>query len=186
MIRPFEGKTPEVEAGFVDQAAVVIGCVVIGKDSSIWPMAVVRGDVQAIEIGCRTNIQDGAILHVTHDSVYTPGGQPLVLGDDITVGHRAALHGCVIESSCLIGMGATVMDAAVIESGAMVAAGALVSPNTRVTGGWLWKGVPARAARLLSDEEQAFIAYSATHYVSLARRHYYAEGQPSFTLELAP
>ena len=172
MIRQFEGTEPTLADGvFVDEAAVVIGDVVLGEDSSVWPMAVIRGDVNQISIGARSNIQDGSILHVTHAGPYSKTGYALEVGDDVTIGHQVTLHGCTIESACLIGMGAIVMDGAVVESGAMVAAGALVSPRTRVTGGWLWKGSPARAARELTEQEREFILYSAGHYVRLAQRH---------------
>jgi carbonic anhydrase/acetyltransferase-like protein (isoleucine patch superfamily) len=132
---------------------------------------VARGDVNTITIGARTNIQDGTILHVSHDSEFAPGGFPLVIGADITVGHQAILHGCTIEDRCLIGMAATVMDGAIVRSGAIVGAGSLVPPGKDLQGGYLWVGSPVRQARELRDEEKAFLDYSARHYVELKNRH---------------
>lgn len=173
MIRAFEGNYPQVDrSAFLDETAMVVGDVVLGEDSSVWPMAVVRGDVNRVRIGARTNIQDGSILHVTHRGGYFGAkGFELTIGEDVTVGHGAVLHGCTVEDSCLIGMRATVMDGALVEKGSMVAAGALVSPGTKVTSGWLWKGTPARPARRLTEEEEQYLLYSAQHYVALARRH---------------
>ena len=114
-IRSLQGKTPDIaDSAFVDETALVIGDVTIGEDSSIWPMTVVRGDVQKITIGKRTNIQDACVCHVTHDCEYTPGGFPLTIGDGVTAGHRATLHACTIGNYCLIGMSATIMDGAVL------------------------------------------------------------------------
>lgn len=171
-VRPYDGKQPQIhESAYIDEAGVVIGDVTIAEDASIWPMAVLRGDVHRIEIGKRTNVQDGAVLHVTHDGEFSPGGRPLIIGDDVTVGHNATLHACTIGNGCLIGMNAVVLDGAVIEDGAMVGAGALVTPNTRVTAGTLWVGSPAKMARELKEKEKAFLPYSAQHYVRLARKH---------------
>ena len=171
-IRYFEGHAPSIHtSAFVDEQAMVCGQVTIGADSSIWPMTVVRGDINTIVIGERTNIQDGSILHVTHDSEYAPGGAPLVVGNDVTVGHRVVLHACTVEDLCLVGMGAVVLDGAVIRSGAMIAAGALVSPNKELEGGYLYVGAPARRARELTEQEKRFLKYSAQHYARLKDRH---------------
>ena len=156
---------------YIDPAASVIGDVELGEDVSFWPAAVARGDVNFIRIGARSNIQDGAVLHVTHDGPYTPGGAPLIVGCDVTVGHGAILHACTIEDLCLIGMHATVLDGVVVERGAMVGAGALVSPGKRVGAGELWLGSPARFARKLSARELEQLAYSAQHYVRLKDRY---------------
>jgi len=150
---------------------MVCGRVTIGAESSIWPMSVVRGDINTITIGERTNIQDGSVLHVTHDSEYAPGGAALVVGNDVTVGHRVVLHACTVEDLCLIGMGAVVLDGAVIRSGAMLGAGALVSPNKDLEGGYLYVGTPARQARPLTAQEKRFLKYSAEHYARLKERH---------------
>lgn len=173
-IRSFEGVNPRLGRGaHVDATAVVIGDVEIGADSSIWPMCVVRGDVNSIRIGARTNIQDGCVLHVTHagEQSSEPQGSPLIVGEEVTVGHRAVLHACTIQARCLIGMGALVLDRAVIRSGAMLGAGALVPPNAEIEGGYLWVGVPARRLRALTERERDYLIYSATHYVRLKDRH---------------
>ncbi len=171
-IRKFENYTPEIAASaFVDEASVVTGNVKIGADSSIWPMCSVRGDINSIRIGERSNIQDGSVLHVTHDSEFAPGGAELEVGDDVTVGHNVVLHACTIEDGCLIGMGAVVLDGAVVQSGAMVGAGSLVPPGKVLEGGYLWLGSPVKRVRELSEKEQVFLKYSAMHYVKLKDRH---------------
>ncbi len=171
-IRDFDGQSPRIHASaYVDALALVCGKVSIGADSSIWPMTVVRGDINSITIGARSNIQDGSVLHVTHDSEFAPGGAALAIGDEVTVGHRVVLHGCTVENLCLIGMGAVVLDGAVIRAGAMVAAGALVSPGKELEGGYLYVGAPARQARALSNKEKRFLEYSAQHYAQLKDRH---------------
>lgn len=171
-LRPFEGTTPVLGARvYIDDAAVLVGDIVVGDDSSFWPFVAARGDVNHIRIGARTNIQDGTVLHVTHDGPYTPGGFPLIVGDDVTVGHKALLHACTIGNRCLIGMGAIVMDGAVLEDEVFVAAGAVVTPGKHLESGWLYRGNPARPARELSAEEREMLAYSAAHYVRLKDRY---------------
>ncbi len=171
-IRDFEGQRPRIHpSAYVDEQAMVCGQVSIGADSSIWPMSVVRGDINSITIGERTNIQDGSVLHVTHDSEFAKGGAPLVIGSDVTVGHKVVLHACTVEDLCLVGMGAVVLDGAIIRSGAMVGAGALVPPNKDLEGGYLYVGAPVRQARELSDKEKRFLKYSAEHYARLKDRH---------------
>ncbi|NIR61271.1 MAG: gamma carbonic anhydrase family protein [Gammaproteobacteria bacterium] len=171
-IRSFEGKTPRLgKAVYVDEAALVIGDVAIGDDSSIWPGTVVRGDVHGIVVGAGTNVQDNSVLHVTHDSEYAPGGYALRVGDGVTVGHRVILHGCTVEDHCLIGMGAVVMDGAHVEAEVMLGAGSLVTPGKRLASGHLWMGAPARQARPLTETERAYLRYSARHYIALKRRH---------------
>ena len=171
-IRTFENIMPQIaDSAYVDEAALVIGAVHIDADASLWPKVVARGDVNTIEIGARTNIQDGTILHVSHDSEFAPGGFALRVGADITVGHQAILHGCTVEDRCLIGMAATVMDGAIIRSGAILGAGSLVPPGHDLEGGFLWVGSPARKVRPLRDQEEAFLDYSAGHYVELKNRH---------------
>ena len=163
-ILPYKGVSPSVHAdAFIAPGAVVIGDVVIGKDSGIWFNCVIRGDVHEIRIGERTNIQDGTIVHVTRDRFGT------YIGSDITVGHGAILHACTLEDGCFIGMGATVLDGAVVESGAMVAAGAVLTPGKRVPNGQLWAGNPARPLRALTDHDLASFPVSAANYVALAR-----------------
>ena len=152
---------------FVSPQAHVSGSVSLADDVSIWPMAVLRGDVNRITVGARCNIQDNAVLHVTHEGPDTPAGGPLLLGDDVTVGHSAILHACSIGDRCLIGMGAIVMDRVELGEEVMIAAGAVVTPGTRVPPRTLWKGNPARFSRDLSEREVTMLAYSAQHYVRL-------------------
>ncbi len=171
-IRRFENHTPKIdESVFIDESSVVTGNVTIGKDSSIWPCCSIRGDIHSITIGERSNIQDGCILHVTHDSEYAPGGFKLTVGNEVTVGHNVVLHACTVEDQCLIGMGSVVLDGSVVQSGAMVGAGSLVPPNKVLEGGFMWLGSPVKKARELSDKEKAFLKYSAQQYVKLKNRH---------------
>lgn len=171
-IRTFNGKTPRIAAGvWIDPSAVIIGEVSIGTGASIWPGSVVRGDIHRIEIGERTNVQDGSVLHVTHDSTFNPGGYPLIIGNDITIGHRVTLHGCTLHDHCLIGMNCTVLDGVVIESDVLLAAGSLVPPGKRLTAGQLWRGSPAVAARALTDREKEQIRYITRNYVRLAEAY---------------
>lgn len=172
MIRAYQDKRPVVPlSAFVDETAVLIGDVRLSEDVSVWPTAVLRGDVNSIVIGERTNIQDGAVIHVTHDGPFTPGGVCTVIGPDVTVGHRAILHGCVIESICLIGMGAIVMDNALVRSEVVVAAGTVVPPGKELASGHLYVGAPARKVRALTQAEREQLFYSAQHYVKLKNRH---------------
>lgn len=164
---------------WIADTATVIGDVTLGADCSVWSSAVVRGDVHSISIGARTNIQDGAVCHVTHDGPYSPGGMPLIIGDDVTVGHNATLHGCIIGHRVLVGMGAIVMDKVVIEDEVMLAAGTLVPPGKRLMSGWLYKGNPAVAVRELTTDELAMLHYSAEHYVRLKNRYLAGEFQKS-------
>lgn len=167
-LRPYRGRWPQLgERVYIDPMAAVIGDVTLGADSSVWPCAVVRGDVAFIRIGARTSVQDGAVLHVTHDGPYVPGGRALLVGDDVTIGHGAVLHACTIGVACLIGMNATILDGAVLEDEVMVAAGALVPPGRCLTRGTLWAGNPAREVRPLTAAQIAFLHYSAAHYVTV-------------------
>lgn len=167
-IRPYKNKLPVIgKTSYIDPAATVIGDVVIGEDSSVWPMVSIRGDVNSIRVGDRTNVQDGCVLHVTHDGPLSPGGFALSIGNDVTVGHNVVLHACTVEDGCLIGMGSVVLDGAVIKKGAMVGAGSVVSPKKTLEGGYLYLGSPARQVRQLTEKEKDFFEYSAKHYVSL-------------------
>ena len=177
MIRPYRGRRPRLGARvYVDPSAQLIGDVELGDDASLWPQAVVRGDVNRIRIGARSNVQDGAVLHVTHDGPYTPGGADLRIGDDVTIGHGAILHACVIGNRCLIGMGAKVLDEAVLEDEVFLAAGSLVPPGKRLRSGYLYRGAPVQEARPLSTEEIAQLKYSAEHYVRI-KNHYLESGE---------
>ena len=171
-IRPYQGILPRLGANvYVDPGAHLIGDVELGDDASLWPGVVARGDVHYIRIGARTNVQDGAVLHVTHDGDYTPGGFPLVIGSDVTIGHAAVVHACTIHDACLIGMHATVLDGAVVHRHSMIGAGALVAPGKVVGEGELWVGNPARCVRKLSAQEIERLYYSAQHYVRLKDRY---------------
>ncbi len=172
-IRPYLDKHPILGArAYVDPAACLIGDVELGEDASLWPGVVVRGDVNFIRIGARTNVQDGSIVHVTHEGPYTrPGGFPTVIGSDVTIGHGAIIHACTIEDACLIGMGATVLDGVTVRKHGFVGAGAVVSPGKVVGEGELWLGNPARPARKLGDAEIEALYYSAKHYVKLKDRY---------------
>ncbi len=171
MIRAFGGHTPRIaDDAYVDDTALVIGNVEVGAESSIWPMAIIRGDIHSIRLGARTNVQDGSVLHVTHDSRYAPGGHGLVLGSNVTIGHRVVLHGCTIGDGCLIGMGAVLMDGSHVHPQTMVGAGSLVPPGTELDGG-LWLGSPVRRVRDLRPQELEYLDYVAAHYVKLQQAH---------------
>jgi len=172
-IRSFQGISPLIgQRVYVDEAATVIGDVVLGDDVSIWPGTVLRGDVNYIRIGARTNIQDGSIIHVTHDGPYgQAGGLATVIGEDVTIGHAAIVHACVIEDACLIGMGSTILDGAVIRKNAFVGAGALIAPGKVVGSGELWLGNPARCVRKLDEKEIEQLYYSAQHYLRLKDKY---------------
>lgn len=171
-IRTFNGIAPTLGAGvFVDDSAVVIGDVTLGQDVSIWPLAVLRGDVNFIRIGDATNIQDGSVLHVIHRSATRPEGYPLIIGSGVTVGHKVVLHGCTIGDLCLIGIGAIVMDGAVIEDRVMLGAGSLAPPGKRLESGFLYVGAPARPVRTLRDDELEYLGYSRDGYVLLKNQY---------------
>ena len=172
-IRPYLGQLPTLgERAYVDRTASVIGDVVLGDDVSIWPGTVVRGDVNFIRIGARTNIQDGSVVHVSHDGPHAKlGGFATVIGSDVTIGHKAIVHACRIADAVLIGMGAIVLDGVVIRTHGFVGAGALVTPGKEVGEGELWLGNPARRVRMLSDAEIQALYYSAQHYVRLKDRY---------------
>lgn len=152
---------------FVDPSAILIGDIEIGANSSVWPLAVIRGDMHRIRIGCRTSIQDGSVLHITHSGPYHPEGFSLTIGDNVTVGHKALLHGCTIGNNVLIGMGAIVMDGAIIENEVMLGAGSLVPPGKRLESGHLYVGSPVKKIRALTDEEREYLRYTAENYVQL-------------------
>jgi carbonic anhydrase/acetyltransferase-like protein (isoleucine patch superfamily) len=169
-VRPFGGISPRIHpTALVMEGSTVIGDVEIGEESSVFPAVVVRGDVHHVRIGRRTNLQDGTVVHVT------TGVYPAELGDDVTVGHSAVIHGCTIKDRCLIGMGAIVLDGAVVGPEAMVGAGAVVTPGTVVPPGVLVLGSPAKVKRPLTPDELTNLRASAAHYVELAAR-YRAEG----------
>ena len=156
---------------FIDSTASVVGDVHIGDDSSIWAMTAIRGDMNRITIGARTSVQDGSVLHITHKNADNPEGYPLTIGDDVTIGHKAVLHGCTIHNRSLIGIGAIVLDGAVIEEEVIVAAGCLVPPGKRLVSGYVYKGNPAVQARPLSNKEKAYFLYSSNNYVKLKNEY---------------
>lgn len=172
-IRSFGGKRPQLgEKVYVDESAVLTGDIVLGDDVSIWPHVSARGDVNYIRIGARSNIQDNTVLHVTHDGPYTPdGGIPLLIGEDVTVGHQCILHACTVGNRVLIGMGAIIMDGVVIEDDVLIGAGTLVPPGKRLKSGYLYRGNPMQEARPLKKEEIEALKYSAEHYVRLKNRY---------------
>ena len=166
------GMTPETGKNvFIDPSACIIGDVVVGDDSSVWPMAVIRGDMNSISIGDRTSIQDGAVLHITHKKPNNPEGHPLVIGSDVTIGHKAVLHGCTIHDRVLIGIGAIVLDGAIVEEEVIVAAGCLVPPGKRLKSGFVYKGSPAEATRPITDTERDYFTYTAGNYVKLKNEY---------------
>lgn len=166
LLLPYKAVVPKIdETAFVAETATVIGDVVIGAQSSVWYGCTLRGDVNNIVIGARTNIQDHSMIHVSSE------GQGTYIGDDVTVGHAAVLHACTIGDRAFIGMQACVMDDAVVEAGAMVAAGSLVTPGKRIPSGQLWGGSPAKFMRELSEKEKEFLIFSAERYVTLSRSY---------------
>jgi len=179
LIRSYRGRMPQIAASaYVDPAAVVIGDVTIGNDSSVWPCAVVRGDVHWIRIGARTNVQDGAVLHVMRDT------SPLAIGDSVTIGHGAILHGCAIESRVLIGMGSIILNNARIGAGSIIAAGTLVTEGTVVPPGSLFMGHPGKFRRALTAEDQAAIDAYAARYVEYAQVYRSSESPETEDLDL--
>jgi carbonic anhydrase/acetyltransferase-like protein (isoleucine patch superfamily) len=171
-LRKYQGVSPKLaDSTYVDPSAVLIGDITLAEDVSIWPLVAARGDVNKITIGARSNVQDGCILHVTRKSPTNPNGIPLIIGEDVTVGHKALLHACTIGDRVLVGMGAIVLDGAKIESDVMLGAGALVPPNKILNSGYLYIGSPAKQARKLSDAEIAFLKLSADNYVILKNEY---------------
>jgi carbonic anhydrase/acetyltransferase-like protein (isoleucine patch superfamily) len=167
-LRSYRGIEPALGARvYVDESALVIGKVRLADDASVWPYAVLRGDVNRIEIGARTNIQDGSVLHVVRDGPAVAGGLPLLVGEDVTVGHQAMLHAATIGNRCLIGMASVILDGAVVEDEVIVAAGSVVPPGKRLTARGLYVGNPARRRRELTDTELDQLLEGARHYVRL-------------------
>ncbi len=171
-IRPHKGIRPQLdESVFVDTTAVIIGDVVVGRDSSVWPYAIIRGDMHRIRIGERVSVQDGSVLHITHASTYNPDGYPLTIGNDVTIGHQATLHGCTVHDRVLIGMKAMVMDGAVVESEVIVGAGAVVPPGKVLASGFVYMGSPAKAVRAITEKERSYFAYTAANYAKLKNEY---------------
>jgi carbonic anhydrase/acetyltransferase-like protein (isoleucine patch superfamily) len=167
-LRSFQGVTPKLgDEIYIDQSAVIVGDITLADDVSIWPLVAARGDVNTITIGARTNIQDGSVLHVTRKSEHNPNGNPLIIGEDVTVGHKCMLHGCTLGDRILVGMGTIIMDGALIENDVFISAGALVPPNKTLISGYLYVGNPVKQVRPLKESEAAFLKQSAINYVEL-------------------
>jgi carbonic anhydrase/acetyltransferase-like protein (isoleucine patch superfamily) len=174
-IRSHRGITPTLGARvYVDPVATVIGNVTLGEDVSVWPGAVIRGDMHRITVGNRSNVQDNAVLHITHASDFNPDGWPLTIGDDVIIGHGAILHGCTIGNRVLVGNGAIVNDGAIVEDEVMIGAGTVVPPGKRLESGNLYVGSPCRLLRATTDAERKFFTYSPQNYVKL-KDQYLAE-----------
>lgn len=174
--RSYKGKSPTLASGvYVDESAVLVGDITLGADVSIWPLVAARGDVNRIEIGARTNVQDGSILHVTRKSTHNPDGFPLIIGEDVTIGHQCMLHGCTLGNRILVGMGTIIMDGVVVEDDVFIGGGTLVPPNKRLESGFLYVGNPMKKARPLKEGELAFLKQSAINYLEL-KADYLAEG----------
>ena len=168
LIREYKGVSPKIhDSAFIAETAAIIGDVEIGANASIWYGVVIRGDMNYIRIGANTNIQDGTVIHVDSEGEHSTG-RPTLIGNNVTVGHRAVLHACILEDHCFIGMAATLLDGSVVESDAMVAAGALVTPGKRVLKGQLWGGAPARRMRDLRAQELEAFDYVTEHYKRVA------------------
>jgi len=167
-IRPYKGILPSFGPSiYIDDSSVLVGDITLAKDVSIWPLVAARGDVNTITIGARTNIQDGSVLHVTRKSPKNPTGNPLIIGDDVTVGHKCMLHGCQLGNRILVGMGAIIMDGVIVEDDVFIGAGSLVPPNKTLVSGYLYVGNPVKKVRPLKESEAAFLKQSAINYVEL-------------------
>ncbi|AST71056.1 gamma carbonic anhydrase family protein [Kosakonia cowanii] len=178
VLRPYKDLFPTIgQRVMVDPTSVVVGDVRMAEDVGIWPLVVIRGDVNYVEIGARTNIQDGSVLHVTHKSSYNPEGNPLLIGEDVTVGHKVMLHGCTIGHRVLVGMGSIVLDGAVIEDEVMIGAGSLVPQNKRLESGYLYLGSPVKQIRPLTEAEIEGLRYSANNYVKWKDEYLTQESQ---------
>lgn len=167
VLRAYKNTFPKIgQRVMIDPSSVIIGDVQLADDVSVWPLVAIRGDVNRITIGMRTNIQDGSMLHVTHKSSYKPEGNPLIIGNDVTIGHKAMLHGCTIGDRVLVGMGSILLDGAIIEDDVIIGAGTTVPQNKHLHSGYLYLGNPVRQIRPLTESELAGLTYSANNYVN--------------------
>ncbi|WP_440054637.1 gamma carbonic anhydrase family protein [Pseudoalteromonas sp. T1lg65] len=172
MIRSYKGIVPKFdETVYIDESSVLVGDIEIGEHSSVWPLVAARGDVNYIKIGKRTNIQDGSVLHLTRKSASNPEGFPLIIGDDVTVGHKVMLHGCKLGNRILVGMGAIIMDNATVGDDVIIGGGALVPPNKKLESGYLYVGSPVKQSRPLTEQELSFLKTSAQNYVDLKNEY---------------
>ena len=168
-IRPYLNSTPQLSNNcYIDEMSVVIGDVILAENVSVWPFAVIRGDVNHIRIGKNSNVQDHAMLHVSHKKVDKPNGSPLIIGEDVTIGHHVTLHGCTIGNRVLIGINSIVLDDVIIPDDVMIGAGTLVPPGKVLESGYLYVGSPAKKVRPLTEKELAFLPYSAQNYVKVS------------------
>ena len=168
-IRPYLNSTPQLSNNcYIDEMSVVIGDVILAENVSVWPFAVIRGDVNHIRIGKNSNVQDHAMLHVSHKKADKPNGSPLVIGEDVTIGHHVTLHGCTIGNRVLIGINSIVLDDVIIPDDVMIGAGTLIPPGTVLESGYLYVGSPAKKVRPLTEKELAFLPYSAQNYVKVS------------------
>jgi carbonic anhydrase/acetyltransferase-like protein (isoleucine patch superfamily) len=167
-LRSYKGILPTLGANnYIDMSAVIVGDIILANDVSIWPLVAARGDVNSISIGARTNIQDGSVLHVTRKSQHNPKGNPLIIGEDVTVGHKCMLHGCTLGNRILVGMGAIIMDGTIVEDDVFIGAGTVVPPNKTLKSGYLYVGNPMKQVRKLKESETAFLKQSALNYLEL-------------------
>ncbi|NQY64641.1 MAG: gamma carbonic anhydrase family protein [Alteromonadaceae bacterium] len=170
--RSYRGISPSLgSAVYVDESAVLVGDITLANDVSIWPLVAARGDVNTITIGARTNVQDGTVLHVTRKSTENPEGNLLAIGEDVTVGHKCMLHGCVLGDRILVGMGAIIMDGVVVEDDVFIGAGSLVPPYKVLKSGYLYVGNPVKQVRQLKESESNFLKQSALNYVELKNEY---------------
>lgn len=168
-IRPYLDTHPQIDDScYIDPMGVVIGNVVLGENVSVWPFAVIRGDVNSIRIGKNSNVQDHAMLHVSHKNSDKPDGSPLIIGEDVTIGHHVTLHGCTIGNRVLVGINTIILDDVIVEDDVMIGAGSLVPPRKRLESGYLYVGSPVQKVRPLTDKEKAFLPYSAQNYVKVS------------------
>lgn len=171
-VRPYLDQHPKIDATcYIDEMSVVIGEVKLAENVSVWPFAVIRGDVNHIHIGKNSNVQDHAMLHVSHKKADKPEGSPLIIGEDVTIGHHVKLHGCTIGNRVLVGISSIILDDAIIEDDVMIGAGSLVPPRKRLESGYLYVGSPVQKVRPLTDKEKEFLPYSAHHYVKVANNY---------------
>ncbi|WP_054181077.1 gamma carbonic anhydrase family protein [Trabulsiella odontotermitis] len=177
-LRPYKDTFPKLGQNvMIDPTSVVIGDVRLADDVSIWPLVAIRGDVNYVSVGARSNIQDGSVLHVTHKSSSNPEGNPLIVGDDVTVGHKVMLHGCTIGNRVLVGMGSILLDGVMVEDDVMIGAGSLVPQNKRLESGYLYLGSPVKQIRPLTEAEIAGLRYSANNYVTWKNDYLNQESQ---------
>lgn len=172
VIKAFRGNSPKLgQRVWIDDTASLIGDIEIGDDSSVWPMVSIRGDMHRIRIGARTSIQDNSCLHITHASEFNPEGHPLIIGNDVTIGHMVMLHGCTIGDKVLVGMSSTILDGAVIEDHVVIGAGSLVPPGKKLESGYLYLGSPVKQVRPLTEAELNYFNYACQNYVKLKNEY---------------